>query len=439
MDQNDNLPANISQRREAAVIQHPIPIFDTAKFEHFQRVATLMASASLIPEHLQVYRDRHGKVVRPNDSGAEFDPRSTVGNCLMIVNQAEKWRVDPFSLAQETFRTPGGQMGYGGKAVAAALYSVHGIKLDVQFTGERGKPERGIVLSGPRPGDGEIVTIDGTVAKWQTKNKDGSVKQNWQTQPDDQLIYRGTRQWCRRYAPEVILGVVTDEDIDEMSEYVRASRATPIQQPSTSRLLERLREGPTSGEGFSLAVAELAGEASSGATGAQSHPDQAGTMDDTHNGGNHEVSEQPSEPDTNTSDGSVSDSSQNSQSVTDKPASESVPPPSPDAGTNSDSSQVVLPETKVESASTSSASDADSDESKLRSFSDHLFQTTTGGPNALREPAGAWRKANGGWPDATNKVLSKKVNQIYAHHSNRVVGQIDEDACRERVEKEITR
>ena len=38
-------------------------------------------------------------------------------------------------------------------------------------------------------------SVEGTVANWKTENS------NWKKSPDDMLVYRGTRQWARRYAP----------------------------------------------------------------------------------------------------------------------------------------------------------------------------------------------------------------------------------------------
>jgi hypothetical protein len=421
-------------------IQHPVPLFDTARFEHFQRIAALMAGASLIPEHLRVFRDRNGNVARADTAGAVFDERSTVGNCLMVVNQAEKWRVDPFMLAQETFRTPNGQMGYGGKAVAAALFSVYGIKLEHEFVGEKGKDSRGIILRGPRPGDGVVVEIDGTVSKWQTKNRDGSVKQNWLNQPDDQLIYRGTRQWCRRHAPEVMMGVVTDDDIDEMSEYVRAARATPVQS-SVSRLRAGLRGSNASAEGFALSNVDAAVSAPAGeieilsATDAQNHPDRAETMGETHSGGDHEVSAEPSV--SQTTDGQISDSPQLSLAAADKPVSDPSPPSQSDTGTPSDSTRTPSPETTGSASDSIQRTEVDPDKSKLLAFSDHLLNTESGGPNALKAPAKEWRDTNDRWPPAEDKDLSAKLKAIYAAHTRRVVGDVTADECRKQVQRII--
>ena len=42
----------------------------------------------------------------------------------------------------------------------------------------------------------------------------GKVNQPWQRDPDSMLIYRGTRQWARIYAPEAMLGVYTNDEVE---------------------------------------------------------------------------------------------------------------------------------------------------------------------------------------------------------------------------------
>ena len=37
----------------------------------------------------------------------------------------------------------------------------------------------------------------------------------WTTQPDQQLMYHGTRVWARRHMPELMLGVWSPEEFDE--------------------------------------------------------------------------------------------------------------------------------------------------------------------------------------------------------------------------------
>jgi len=169
------------------VVEDAIAIFDTARFEHYQRIATVMANSSLVPAHLK---------------GAGSG--EAVSNCFLVVELADRWGMSPFAVAQASFVVQG-KIGFEGKLIAAAIEKKLGFKLSHAFTGNVGTPERGITLTSP---DGR--SISGTVKQWQTTNS------MWKSQPDDQLIYRGTRQWCRRHEPGIILGIYSVDEIEDI-------------------------------------------------------------------------------------------------------------------------------------------------------------------------------------------------------------------------------
>lgn len=164
-------------------------------------LANVMSAANLIPEHL----------------------RGKPGDCLLIVMQAQRWGMDAVSVAQAT-SVVRGKLCYEGKLVAAALYAMGAIdgRLRYEFSGAG--DQRRVKVSGTPRGTKIDQTVEGTVADWRTSND------NWKKSPDDMLVYRGTRQWARRYAPEALLGVYTP---DEMEAEVVVARvvSTEPQQP----------------------------------------------------------------------------------------------------------------------------------------------------------------------------------------------------------------
>ncbi|HZP68348.1 MAG TPA: recombinase RecT [Pseudolabrys sp.] len=201
------LPVAAPTKKPLAVrtVEHPIPVYDTARFEHMQRIAAMMANAPLVPEHLR-----------------KGDLQNAIASCFLVVNQAANWDMDPFAVAQATYIGPGNRIGYEGKLIHAAIQKKLGIDLQYEFSGEGAG--RAISVSGTLPGEDEPREIIGTFAQWHTKDKEGNVKGNWRQQPDDQLIYRGARQWCRRYAPGVILGVYSDDEIEDIETRARNAR-----------------------------------------------------------------------------------------------------------------------------------------------------------------------------------------------------------------------
>lgn len=167
--------------------------------EAAMNLANLMASAKLVPLHLQ----------------------KSPGDCLLVINQACRWGLDPMTVAQSTC-VVSGKLCYEGKLVAAVLVSTGAIKgrPDYEFSGEG--DNRTIKISA-MTNDGKVRTLIGTVKDWKSNNR------YWQSQPDDMLIYRGIRQWARRYAPEAMLGILTpDEMLDEEKAQRKASEPPPV-------------------------------------------------------------------------------------------------------------------------------------------------------------------------------------------------------------------
>ncbi|WP_415916335.1 recombinase RecT [Xanthomonas arboricola] len=166
-------------------------------------LADIMSSANLLPDHL----------------------RGKPGDCLLIVMQAQRWGMDAVSVAQAT-SVVRGKLCYEGKLVAAALYAMGAVdgRFDYEFSGA-GESRKVLVTGRPR-GTGKDQKVEGTVKDWATNND------AWKRQPDDMLIYRGTRQWARRHAPEALLGVYTPDELDEVIDVPVRAVAAVQQQPS---------------------------------------------------------------------------------------------------------------------------------------------------------------------------------------------------------------
>jgi len=183
------------QQVDTRYTQDVIPILDTSKFEHMQRIAAVMAECGYVPDHL-----RKGGT-----------PSERTATCFLVVNQAVRWGMDPFALAQTTY-VISGKLGFEGKTIAAAINSDPRLKgrLNYEYSGEG--QNRTVVVSGTFRDTGETRTVEGTIAKWRTKN------QQWADDPDQMLAYRGSRQWARRWMPDRLLGVYSADELDGIAE-----------------------------------------------------------------------------------------------------------------------------------------------------------------------------------------------------------------------------
>lgn len=177
------------------------------------RLAEIMSKANLLPDHL----------------------RNKPGDCLLVVMQAQRWGMDAVSVAQCT-SVVHGKLCYEGKLVAAALYATGAVEGRLRYEFDGTGPSRSVRVIGRVRGVDADQEVTGCIKDWRTYGKDkqgNRVENAWDKMPDDMLVYRGTRQWARRYAPEAMLGVCTPDEIEDV----------PAQQVTVTQL-----DDPTSAE-----------------------------------------------------------------------------------------------------------------------------------------------------------------------------------------------
>jgi len=169
------------------------------------RMAEMMANGRLVPQHLQ----------------------KSPADCLMVIEQAMRWGMSPFAVAQATSVVQGKLM-YEGKLVAAALHTSGALasRLDYDYSGTG--DDRVVTVSATRVGESSPRSIMARLGDVKTNNK------VWQTQPDQQLSYAGARIWARRYCPEVMLGVYAPEEMP-----APAARPEPV---DTSPVIDAVAE-----------------------------------------------------------------------------------------------------------------------------------------------------------------------------------------------------
>ncbi|NEI71051.1 hypothetical protein GR212_15840 [Rhizobium lusitanum] len=211
----------------------PATVFDTERFEQVMRVADIMARATTIPDHLKS---------KAGDPTERFE--ETRGNCFMICNQSSHWGMDPFAVAQATAFVYG-KICYEGKLIRAVIKKKLGFDLHYAFFGDAGNMQRtvfvsdkpfvssdGVPLSKAEIEDlcelpGNRITV-GTLEKWHSKSKGGGVNDNWRLDEDKMFRERGSREWCRQWAPGLMLGVYSPDEFDDVESTSRSNRARDI-------------------------------------------------------------------------------------------------------------------------------------------------------------------------------------------------------------------
>jgi hypothetical protein len=197
----------------------PVALYmDTGIFEQLQRVAKLMSSSGLIPEHL----------------------RGKQADCFLVAAQAFRWRMDPFGVSQHTFVYKG-KLGYEGKLIAAVVNTSSRLERPLSYEYSGSGVDRKVVVSGHLKGEDKPRTIDGTVKAWKTDND------KWASMADQMLSYRGAREWARRHMPEAVLGVSEREEIQETIEVVPGADGVYAREervPAMDRIAEAVGAPP---------------------------------------------------------------------------------------------------------------------------------------------------------------------------------------------------
>jgi RecT family len=146
------------------------------------QLAEMMARGKMMPEHLR-----------------------NPGDALMVIEQAMRWSMSPFAVAQATFSIKG-KLLFAGTIVAAAIENSGAIQglMDYQFSGEGQNLKVTVIAT--RRGETQPKTVEVTLKDAATAND------IWKKQPNQQLVYHGSRVWARRWTPGVMLGVYTPEE-----------------------------------------------------------------------------------------------------------------------------------------------------------------------------------------------------------------------------------
>jgi hypothetical protein len=194
-------------KKQTSSVEHFNPddsaslFMQTSLFEQVQRAAMMLSRSNLVPAHL-----------RGDDK---------VADCFLVIEQAMRWRMSPFAVAQSTY-VLSGTLGYAGKLIAAVVNASPRLEksLSYSYSGKPGTRDRAVKVSGTLKGETTPREVDGSVEQWATTQ--------WKAADFDQrLAYRGAREWARRHMPEVILGVYAEEEVEQIATRPTVTTVTP--------------------------------------------------------------------------------------------------------------------------------------------------------------------------------------------------------------------
>jgi hypothetical protein len=224
---NNVLPAKVEQATPVLPIDTPDHrslvkheetdysyFIDVAKFQQLQRVANVFASSDLVPNHY----------------------KNNIANCFLALQLAMRLNMDPFAFMQNTYMLQG-KIGIEGKLVIALINSRGNFNGNLNFewsgVGDTreckafAKTKKGMEVSR------SISYADAKKAGWTERNKGA-----WGSYPDQMLAYRAAAWFARLYCPEVLLGMQTKEELEDVSINI-VDNAQTSNQLSISEKLDR--------------------------------------------------------------------------------------------------------------------------------------------------------------------------------------------------------
>lgn len=206
----------------------PVSFFgNISAFEDAQRMAKMLMASKIIPESF----------------------RNNVADCVIALEMANRMRVNPIAVMQNLYVVHG-KPSWSAQFIVAAINQSGRFKTTIMYEVSGTGDDKGCIayafdFEGNRV-DSPKVTI-GMAKKegWYTKN--GS---KWQTMEDLMLRYRAATFFGRLYTPDLLMGMQTKEELDDVIDAKVEDPAPKIDinaiaKPKEPETVEQGTEKPT--------------------------------------------------------------------------------------------------------------------------------------------------------------------------------------------------
>jgi hypothetical protein len=187
------LNASPSTSNALAIQQNNMPV--RAGFDLIQRVAKAFASSTLVPAQYQ----------------------NNVPNCMIALNLAQRLRADELMVMQNLYIVHGNP-GWSSKFLIASVNTCGRFSaLRYEWRGNENEEKFGCRAWTIERETGE--RLDGAWVDWAMVRAEGWDKKSgskWKTMPQQMFIYRAAAFWQRAYAPEISMGLSTQEELQDI-------------------------------------------------------------------------------------------------------------------------------------------------------------------------------------------------------------------------------
>ncbi len=202
------------QPAEARMPEIRAGFFDLQAFELIQRVSKAFASSDLVPRQFQ----------------------GNLANCMIAMDMAQRIGANPLMVMQNLYVVHG-TPSWSSKFLVATINACGRFSaLRYEWRGEPGSNEYGCRAWALEKATGE--RLDGIWVTWKMVKAEGWDSKNgskWNTMPDQMFLYRAAAFWQRAYAPELGMGLITQEeaqDVIDVTPMEQIQRATVVHVPT---------------------------------------------------------------------------------------------------------------------------------------------------------------------------------------------------------------
>ncbi len=163
------------------------------------------------------------------------------GDCMAICMQAAQWGMNPFAVAQKTHVVQG-NLGYEGQLINAVVSSSNAIqgRFKYEYGNDWENGKHGHIRCGAILKDESEITWGEWLNCSEVKTKNSPV---WKSAPKQQAAYLVVKMWARLYTPDVIMGVYTPDELQEI-EPVRKIDSASAKPSFASRLQDTPEQAP---------------------------------------------------------------------------------------------------------------------------------------------------------------------------------------------------
>lgn len=252
-----------TQAPATTALSNSTGIFQFSSFAETMQAAQILSNSSLVPKDYRCFipTKEYGKLQYDNQGNVigENNPNATA-NCLIALNMANRMGYDPLMIMQNLYIIEG-RPAWSSQFIIAAINACgnfsplrfeivkHGMT-DVEYTVTQGygknKTSENVKTqienvscvawaiekaTGERIESAKIDMVMAIKEGWYQKN--GS---KWQTMPDQMLRYRAAAFFGRIYAPEILMGIYSADEVRDFVDVTPERAPQPAAHPKQQQI-----------------------------------------------------------------------------------------------------------------------------------------------------------------------------------------------------------